>query len=201
MIRPLVLILKQFLLDRGLLTAFTGGISSYCLFLMVTRYLQEQSAYSIDPGALLLGFLDFFGNHFDPRATGISVRRREYFSRQTYDEVAITQQQFVARHPIPNMQPLQSVAEKSNNLFHSNNNARGGNSSTKPPRIQNRHSNSKFLLSSQTSTSSSSSAQSQNYVQSGRPYTFDPLFVEDPLSVGNNVGRNAFRIFQVKVNV
>jgi len=30
------------------------------------------------------------------------------------------------------------------------------------------------------------------------PYTFDPLFVEDPLSEGNNVGRNAFRIFQVQ---
>ena len=32
----------------------------------------------------------------------------------------------------------------------------------------------------------------------GRPYTFDPLFVEDPLSIGNNVGRKAFRIFQVQ---
>ena len=31
----------------------------------------------------------------------------------------------------------------------------------------------------------------------GMPYTFDPLFVEDPLSMGNNVGRNTFRIFQV----
>lgn len=30
------------------------------------------------------------------------------------------------------------------------------------------------------------------------PYTFDPLFVEDPLSDGNNVGRNAFRIFQIQ---
>jgi len=31
----------------------------------------------------------------------------------------------------------------------------------------------------------------------GMPYTFDPLFVEDPLALGNNVGRNTFRIFQV----
>ena len=30
------------------------------------------------------------------------------------------------------------------------------------------------------------------------PFTFDPLFVDDPLSYGNNVGRNAFRIFQVQ---
>ena len=32
----------------------------------------------------------------------------------------------------------------------------------------------------------------------GRPYTFNPLFVEDPLSIGNNVGQNAFCIFQVQ---
>lgn len=36
-IRPIVLVLKQFLLDRGLLIAYTGGMSSYCLFLMVAR--------------------------------------------------------------------------------------------------------------------------------------------------------------------
>ena len=30
------------------------------------------------------------------------------------------------------------------------------------------------------------------------PYTFDPFFVEDPLSDGNNVGRNAFRINQIQ---
>jgi len=38
----------------------------------------------------------------------------------------------------------------------------------------------------------------QSQFDSGMPYTFDPLFVEDPLSAGNNVGRNAFRIFQVQ---
>ena len=27
---------------------------------------------------------------------------------------------------------------------------------------------------------------------------FDPIWVEDPLNQGNNVGRNAFRIFQVQ---
>jgi DNA polymerase sigma len=35
-------------------------------------------------------------------------------------------------------------------------------------------------------------------VASRKSYTFDPLWVEDPLSAGNNVGRNAFRIFQVQ---
>jgi Nucleotidyltransferase domain len=61
MIRPLVLILKQFLLDRALLTAYTGGLSSYCLFLMAARYLQEQPSSWGDCGSLLMGFLDFYG--------------------------------------------------------------------------------------------------------------------------------------------
>ena len=63
MIRPITIVLKKFLLDRGLLTAYTGGLSSYCLFLMVARYLQEQPSSWGDCGALLMGFLDFYGNH------------------------------------------------------------------------------------------------------------------------------------------
>jgi hypothetical protein len=60
--RPLLLILKQFLSNRGLLTAYTGGLSAYGLFLMVARYLQEQESWG-DCGSLLMGFLDFYGNN------------------------------------------------------------------------------------------------------------------------------------------
>lgn len=61
-IRPLLLVLKQFLSNRGLLTAYTGGLSAYGLFLMVARYLQEQESWG-DCGSLLMGFLDFYGNN------------------------------------------------------------------------------------------------------------------------------------------
>ncbi len=37
-------------------------------------------------------------------------------------------------------------------------------------------------------------SQKQQF-QSGK---FDPIWVEDPLNPGNNVGRNAFRVFQVQ---
>lgn len=47
---------------------------------VLQRYLQEQTS-QMDSGSLLLGFLDFYGNHFDPRLTGISVGRSRYFSR------------------------------------------------------------------------------------------------------------------------
>jgi DNA polymerase sigma len=63
MIRPLVLVLKRFLDDKNLLSAYKGGLSSYCLFLMTARYLQEQASSWGDCGSLLMGFLDFYGNH------------------------------------------------------------------------------------------------------------------------------------------
>ncbi|KAK1743135.1 poly(A) RNA polymerase [Skeletonema marinoi] len=151
MIRPLVLVLKQFLLDRGLLTAYTGGLSSYCLFLMVARYCQEQSPTWNDRGSLLMGLLDFYGNFFEPRTTGISVRTRRYFSRFGENQ---------------------------------HQEARRNNAATKPPRFQPLNRQSSFQT-----------AQQPNQLQPGK---FDPIWVEDPLNPGNNVGRNAFRIFQVQ---
>lgn len=140
MVKPLVLVLKQFLLDKNLLTAYTGGLSSYCLFLMVTKYLQVSSYHGwTDAGVYLMGFLDFYGNHFDPRSQGISVKKNCYFSRR------------------------QSFQES-------------------------------------TSSSNLSSGQPGllSYNHRKATYTFDPLYVEDPISQGNNVGRNSFRINQVQ---
>lgn len=42
-IRPLVLALKQCLSERNLSDAYIGGLSSYALFLMVTRYVEEAA--------------------------------------------------------------------------------------------------------------------------------------------------------------
>ena len=145
MVRPLVLVLKQFLLDKCLLTAYAGGLSSYCLFLMVTRYLQASYHGWADSGAYLMGFLDFYGNNFDPRSTGISVEKRCYFSRL---------QNFQGDNP--------SVVTSSNN--HTSRHQYSHNRTSAP----------------------------------SRPFTFDPLFVEDPISPGNNVGRNSFRINKVQ---
>ena len=85
-LKPLVLVLKYFLNRRGLLEAFTGGMSSYALLLITARFLQEveqqqqlhhhQTLSSeaepppMDLGALLLATLQFFGESFDPFLTG-----------------------------------------------------------------------------------------------------------------------------------
>ena len=45
-LRPLLLVLKQLLLRRGLQTSHTGGLCSYGLVLMLARFLQEQEPAS-----------------------------------------------------------------------------------------------------------------------------------------------------------
>lgn len=148
-IRPIVLVLKKFLLDKGLLTAYTGGLSSHCLFLMVTRYLQEQNLAWVDVGSLLMGFLDFYGNIFDPRIHGISVTNNgQYFLRPHH-------QQGESQHDATQRNELSRSKS-----FHDKN------------------------VSSTAIIPSS--------------FGFDPLYVEDPISLGNNVGRNSFRINQIQ---
>jgi hypothetical protein len=188
MVRPLVLVLKQFLLDRGLSTAYTGGLSSYCLFLMVTRYLQEQPSSWGDCGSLLMGFLDFYGNSFDPRATGISVGRRLYFARRAPSTPHVVYQA-PAMPPITPPAPPPSVGRPDFRRRHSLSEKGDVDPNwNRPPRRL---------------TPTAPRFQPPNFndnpkVASGKSYTFDPLWVEDPLSAGNNVGRNAFRIFQVQ---
>ncbi|KAJ1519609.1 hypothetical protein ONE63_004883 [Megalurothrips usitatus] len=74
----LVLVLKQFLLQRDLNEVFTGGISSYSLILMTISFLQlhpRQSA--LTPGAnlgiLLIEFLELYGKKFNYMKTAIRV--------------------------------------------------------------------------------------------------------------------------------
>ena len=84
---PLVLVMKEFLSQQGFLTSFTGGLSSYGLVLLVSRFLQSIVENDLDGfsnyslGGLLLAFLDHFGNRFDPASTGISVLNCCYLDR------------------------------------------------------------------------------------------------------------------------
>lgn len=120
---------------------------------MVARFLQEQHC-ELDMGAVLLGALNFYGDHFDPRTTGISVARRCYFGRQY---------------------SMLTAGSKAPDYFAS---------------LDRRH----------TSTGEehrSDGARHQDAAGLTVPFQFDPLFIEDPLTPGNNVGRNCFRVFQV----
>ncbi|XP_041125097.1 terminal nucleotidyltransferase 4B isoform X2 [Polyodon spathula] len=75
----LVLVLKQFLLQRDLNEVFTGGIGSYSLFLMVVSFLQlhyreDASSPNANVGVLLIEFFELYGRHFNYLKTGIRIK-------------------------------------------------------------------------------------------------------------------------------
>ncbi|XP_047665761.1 terminal nucleotidyltransferase 4A-like isoform X2 [Tachysurus fulvidraco] len=75
----LIFVLKQFLLQWELNEVFTGGISSYCLILMVISFLQlhpriDCRAANINLGILLIEFFELYGRHFNYLKTGIRVK-------------------------------------------------------------------------------------------------------------------------------
>ncbi|XP_011865835.1 PREDICTED: non-canonical poly(A) RNA polymerase PAPD5-like [Vollenhovia emeryi] len=78
-LEKLVMVLKQFLLQRDLNEVFTGGISSYSLILMTISFLQLHPRKDIhcsntNLGVLLIEFLELYGRKFNYVKTGIRVK-------------------------------------------------------------------------------------------------------------------------------
>ncbi|XP_062845844.1 terminal nucleotidyltransferase 4B [Trichomycterus rosablanca] len=75
----LVLVLKQFLLQRELNEVFTGGIGSYSLFLMAVSFLQlhyreDACSPNSNIGVLLIEFFELYGRNFNYLKTGIRIK-------------------------------------------------------------------------------------------------------------------------------
>jgi non-canonical poly(A) RNA polymerase PAPD5/7 len=88
-IRPLLLVLKQFLLNRNLNEVYMGGLGSYALTLMITSLLQLHpmiQAKWISPcenlGVLLIEFFELYGRSLSYEDVGISIIKHGcYFSK------------------------------------------------------------------------------------------------------------------------
>ncbi|KAL3913053.1 MAG: hypothetical protein SGPRY_008121, partial [Prymnesium sp.] len=91
-LQPLVLVLKELLRTHNLKSAFTGGLSSYALVVLVSRFLidrhsfrYEQEGAKVDGeprpatieslGALFLECLHFLGSVFDPQNHAVYTGR------------------------------------------------------------------------------------------------------------------------------
>ncbi|XP_060601859.1 terminal nucleotidyltransferase 4B-like [Ruditapes philippinarum] len=78
-LKYLVLVLKQFLLQRDLNEVFTGGISSYSLILLTVSFLQlnpreDATNPKINLGIMLIEFFELYGRHFNYLNTGIRIK-------------------------------------------------------------------------------------------------------------------------------
>lgn len=78
-LKYLVLVLKQFLLQRDLNEVFTGGISSYSLILLTVSFLQlhpreDPASPNINLGVMLIEFFELYGRNFNYLKTGLRIK-------------------------------------------------------------------------------------------------------------------------------
>ena len=73
---PLVVVLKSYLRDYNLNDPYTGGLSSYCLVVLLYNFVREthQCGYlTHDCGYLLVGFLTMFLYRFEQNNQGMAT--------------------------------------------------------------------------------------------------------------------------------
>lgn len=78
-LRPLVMVLKQFLIQRDYNEVWTGGIGSYSLILMTVSFLQlhpriDARSLNANLGVLLIEFFEFYGRCFNYMKTAIRIQ-------------------------------------------------------------------------------------------------------------------------------
>ena len=87
----MVVLIKQLLAMRNLSEVFEGGIGGFTTICLVTnllsrmtrRYHFTDANQSPEYGETLLEFLDYYGDHFDIRRTGIRMNPIGYFDKIT----------------------------------------------------------------------------------------------------------------------
>ena len=77
-LRPLVMVLKQFLIQRDFNEVWTGGIGSYSLILMTVSFLQlharvDPRSDEVNLGVLLIEFFELYGRCFNYMKTAIRI--------------------------------------------------------------------------------------------------------------------------------
>jgi len=85
-LKALIFVLKRFLAMRGLNEVFSGGLSSYALYLTVLSYWQLRPLKPENPnlGVMLLEYFELYGKNFHYAVLGISIRNGgSYFQRDT----------------------------------------------------------------------------------------------------------------------
>lgn len=72
-LQPIVLIIKQLLVNSSLNIAYLGGLSSYSIILWAVALMNSLSEIPINTGELLIKFLKFYGKEFKPDEIGINI--------------------------------------------------------------------------------------------------------------------------------
>lgn len=69
----ILLVLKTVIKKIGLSDAYSGGLSSFSLIILVYSYLLEGKSKGKGIGETFLSLLNFYGSEFDRKEIGIGV--------------------------------------------------------------------------------------------------------------------------------
>jgi len=75
-LKEVSILLKKFLAIHNFNSPYYGGLSSYSTVILLIAYMNYfdlRNNVNLTPSRLLMGFLDFYGNYFDPNSFGINV--------------------------------------------------------------------------------------------------------------------------------
>jgi len=75
-LKETAILLKKFLALHDFNSPYYGGLSSYSAVLLIVAYLnyhKREQVETLSPSQVLMGFLDFYGNYFNPSQWGINV--------------------------------------------------------------------------------------------------------------------------------
>lgn len=80
---PIVSVIKQYLLLRGLNEVVTGGLGGLSITCLVTSILQHLPHGQLEPnlGSVLMDFFNFYGNILDFQNVGIRLNPPGYFNK------------------------------------------------------------------------------------------------------------------------
>ena len=194
-LKSIVLILRTLLFEKRLDNAYTGGVTCFGLVLLVARYLQHvnQKSLTDDPmhppspscGALLSGFLSFFGSNFDPHTQGISIDAGAH-SRSG--------------------KPSRQYAGRFLSREHNKGSSSAGSSMGGQVRSSSTLGDNRRKSIEDTPTADLNAANGAAEVGAGvgvggggqdrHKFQLDPLYIEHPLAPATNVTRNSFRCVQ-----
>lgn len=72
-IKPIMQIIKRYLQIKKINNIYKGGLSSYCLYLLLLGFVKYKNVKYFDYGRLLSGFFEFYGKYFNFHNTAVNV--------------------------------------------------------------------------------------------------------------------------------
>ena len=86
-IRPLLLVIKRYFRIMKMNKSFTGGLSSYSIFLLILAFLKNNEE-KMNSGKLLYYIMEKY-SFFDFKNYGIDVEGNEYYYNLNYQEIEV----------------------------------------------------------------------------------------------------------------